>query len=105
MHKYISSLKKHFACNLQLHVGFIHVIAIQFQVFNHTTKFNKLFDMELWTKWTIQGRLPNKCLAIWGRSQEQVYVPQKPHKKHIAIILLKYTQFINSFVFKKTCLK
>jgi hypothetical protein len=32
--------------------------------------------------------------------QVYIYVPQKPHKKHIAIILLKYTQFINAFVFK-----
>jgi hypothetical protein len=31
----------------------------------------------------------------------QVYIPQKPHKKHIAIILLKYNQFINGFVFKR----
>lgn len=30
----------------------------------------------------------------------QVYVPQKPHKKHITIIFLKYTQLKNAFVFQ-----
>jgi hypothetical protein len=42
--------------------------------------------------WTVRR------MACYG--MVQVYVPQKPHKKHITIILLKYTQFINGFVFK-----